>query len=59
MYNFIDLIDPNLVKEYALERYTNGETGNHNYKKPEVKELKFEKPVFKKKAKINLPKINI
>ena len=58
MYNFIDLIDPNLVKEYALERYANGETGNHNYKKPEVKEMKFDKPVFKKKAKINLPKIS-
>ena len=58
MYNFIDLIDPNLVKEYALERYANGETGSHNYKKPEVKEMKFDKPVFKKKAKINLPKIS-
>ena len=57
MYNFIDLIDSNLLKEYALERYTSGETGNHNYKKPEVPEMKFEKPVFKKKAKINLPKI--
>jgi hypothetical protein len=58
MYNLINLIDPNLVKEYALERYANGETGNQNYKKPEVQELKFEKPVFKKSVRINLPKIS-
>lgn len=58
MYNLINLIDPVLVKQYAMERYTNGETGNQNYPKPEVKEPKFEKPVFKKKEKINLPKIS-
>lgn len=58
MYNFINLLDANMVKEYAMERYTNGETGNQNYPKPEKKELKFETPVFKKKPKeINLPKI--
>ncbi len=54
MYNFINLLDPNLAKEYSLERYTNGDTGK-TYEKPE---FKFEKPVFEKKAKnINLPKI--
>ena len=55
MYNLINLLDPSMVKEYAMERYANGETGNHNYKKPEIK---FEVPVFNKKRKaINLPKI--
>jgi hypothetical protein len=58
MYNFINFLDPNLVKEYALERYRNGETGNQNYPKKEIQEPKFEKPVFKKKQKINLPKIS-
>jgi transcription elongation factor Elf1 len=55
MYNFISLVDSNLVKEYALERYVNGEDGNHNYKKPEIK---FEVPKFKTKTVINLPKIS-
>ena len=58
MYNFINLLDQSLVKEYSLERYTNGETGNQNYPKPEKPELKFDVPVFKNKRKvINLPKI--
>lgn len=58
MYNFINLLDQTLVKEYSLERYTNGETGNQNYPKPEKPELKFDAPVFKNKRKvINLPKI--
>ena len=55
MYNFINLLDTNLVKEYALERYAD------THKTPtkiEKTELKFEAPVFKKKPKgINLPKI--
>jgi transcription elongation factor Elf1 len=58
MYNFINLVDSNLVKEYAMERYANGETGNQNYPKPKVAELKFEKPIFRKKQQFNLPKIN-
>lgn len=58
MYNFINLIDSNLVKEYSMERYTNGETGNQNYPKPKVEEPKFEKPVFRKKKQLNLPKIS-
>ena len=58
MYNFINLLDANMVKEYSMERYTNGETGNQNYQKPEKQELKFEAPVFKKKrVEIDLPKI--
>lgn len=58
MYNFINLVDSNLVKEYAMERYTNGETGSQNYPKPKVEEPKFEKPVFRKKKQLNLPKIS-
>ena len=58
MYNFINLLDANMIKEYSMERYTNGETGNQNYQKPEKQELKFEAPVFKKKrVEIDLPKI--
>lgn len=58
MYNFINILDPNMVKEYTMERYSNGETGNHNYPKPEKEGFKFDGPVFKAKRKeINLPKI--
>jgi hypothetical protein len=55
MYNFIKFIDPGLVKEYALERYKNGETGNNNYPKPSLDEFKA-KPVFVPKD-IDLPTI--
>jgi len=55
-YNFIDKVDPSLTKEYALERYKNGETGNNNYKKPDFEEFKTEKPVFKKA--LDLPSID-
>jgi len=55
MYNFISLLDANLVKEYALERYADANT---SHSKIEKTELKFEAPVFKKKREeINLPKI--
>ena len=55
MYNFINYIDSNLAKDYSLERYTNGEVGNQNYPKPEIK---FDAPIFtKKKTVINLPSI--
>lgn len=47
-YNFLKQVDPNLVKEYTLERYKNGETGNNNYPKPSFEEFKTEKPEFKK-----------
>ena len=53
-YNFLDKVDPSLIKEYALERYMNGETGNNNYTKPDFEEVKT-KPVFKQK--LNLPTI--
>lgn len=55
MYNFLNYLDGNLAKDYSLERFTNGETGNHNYPKPE---LKFDTPKFtKSKTVINLPSI--
>ena len=54
-YNFLKQVDPNLLKEYQLERYKNGETGNNNYPKPEFEEFKTEKPVFKKS--LELPSI--
>ena len=55
-YNFLDKVDPSLTKEYALERYKNGETGNNNYQKPDFEEFKAEKPVFKKA--LDLPSID-
>jgi transcription elongation factor Elf1 len=54
-YNFLDKVDSRLIKEYALERYKDGETGHNNYKKPTFDEFKS-KPVFKK-VKINLESI--
>jgi hypothetical protein len=42
-------VDSTLVKEYQLERYKNGETGNNNYQKPKFEEIKTEKPTFRKK----------
>jgi transcription elongation factor Elf1 len=55
-YNFLDKVDPTLIKEYALERYKNGETGNNNYPKPDFEEFKTEKPIFKKA--LDLPSID-
>ena len=46
-YNFLKEVDPNLLKEYQLERYKNG-TDNGNYPKPDFEEFKTEKPTFKK-----------
>jgi hypothetical protein len=47
-YNFLKQVDSNLLQEYQLERYKNGETGNNNYPKPEFQEVKQEAPKFKK-----------
>jgi len=55
-YNFLEKVDPNLVKEYALERYKNGEQGRDNYIKPTFDEVKTEAPKFKKSLAI--PAIN-
>jgi len=45
LYNFLEQVAPSLCKEYALERWKNGENGKSKYKKPKIV---FEKPVFKK-----------
>jgi hypothetical protein len=47
--------DPSLLGQYALERYTNGETGNNNYPKPTFEEYKSS-PVFTKT--FDLPNMN-
>lgn len=52
-YKFLEFMDKNLAKEYALERYVNNETTNHNYTKPK---FSISIPKFKKKD-INLPTI--
>ena len=54
-YNFLEKVDQTLVKEYALERYKQGETGNNNYKKPKFEEFKTPTPVFQKS--LDLPTI--
>lgn len=48
-YNFLKFVDPSLLKEYTYERFTNGETGNHNYPKPTFEEFKSQ-PAFNEKA---------
>jgi transcription elongation factor Elf1 len=55
-FNFLKQVDPNLVKEYQLERYKNGETGNNNYPKPDFEEYKSQAPTFKKS--LELPTID-
>ena len=51
-YNFLKQVDPGLLKEYQLERYKNGETGNNNYPKPDFEDFKTEKPTFKKSLEL-------
>jgi len=55
-YNLLDKVDPNLVKEYALERYKNGEQGRENYAKPTFEEIKTGIPKFKKS--LGIPSVN-
>jgi len=55
-FNFLKQVDDSLVKEYQLERYKNGETGNNNYTKPDFQEIKQETPKFKKA--LELPSID-
>ena len=54
-YNFLSQVDPSLLKEYTLERYKNNETGNHNYKKTALDELKSAPPKFK--PSLSIPSI--
>jgi hypothetical protein len=53
-YKFLNFVDPILAKEYSFERYSNGETGHHNYTKPK---FEFTKPVFNTKEKLNIPSV--
>ena len=55
-YNFLDKVDPTLVKEYALERYKNGDNNKSNHKTPGFEDFKTEKPSFKKA--LELPSID-
>ena len=53
--NLIKDIDPNLHRQYVMERYKAGETGQRKSKTPE---FKFETPTFKpKETEIDLPSI--
>jgi predicted RNA-binding Zn-ribbon protein involved in translation (DUF1610 family) len=58
-FNLLDKVDPNLSKEYSLERYKDSASGN-NYVKPNFEEFKTELPKFKKSLGIpsikSLPK---
>ena len=54
-YNFLKQVDPNLLQEYQLERYKNGDH-NKNYPKSNFEEFKTEKPTFKKS--LELPTID-
>ena len=57
-YNFLEKVDSNLVKEYALERYK--DQGRANTPAPSFAEFKTETPKFKNKLQIptiaSLPK---
>jgi predicted RNA-binding Zn-ribbon protein involved in translation (DUF1610 family) len=55
-YNFLKQVDESLLKEYQLERYKNGDTGNNNYPKPVFEDFKTEAPTFKKA--LELPSID-
>lgn len=52
--NLLKKIDPVLFKQYQMEKFREGHAGK-NFQTPAPK-LDFKKPVFKKKAKIRLPK---
>jgi len=46
-YNFLDKVDSELLKEYQLERYKDGNNNKTDHKAPTFEEFKT-KPVFKK-----------
>ena len=54
-FNLLDKVDPNLSKEYSLERYKDSASAN-NYVKPTFEEFKTEAPKFKKS--LGIPAIN-
>jgi hypothetical protein len=47
-YNFLEKVDPELLKEYQLERYKDGNNNKTNHKAPTFEEFKGPRPVFKK-----------
>lgn len=53
--NFLKDLDQSLYDQYVMERFKNGITGK-NSNTPDPK-FEFEKPVFEKKSKIDLPTI--
>lgn len=48
-YNFLDKVDSHLLKEYALERYKNGDDSKKTVSNTEIGVFKTSSPVFKKK----------
>ena len=53
-YNFLKQVEPNLVKEYSLERYKN--SSNYTISKEHKPDMVFEKPKFKKS--LGIPNIS-
>lgn len=54
-YNFLEKVDSNLIKEYALERYKNGDNSKKTVSNTEIRNFTTSAPVFKKK--LTLPTI--
>jgi transcription elongation factor Elf1 len=52
--NFLKTLDPVLHKQYTMEKFKEGHAGK-TFHTPAPK-LEFQKPVFKKKRKVDLPK---
>jgi hypothetical protein len=48
-YNFLDKVDANLLKEYALERYKNGDNSEKTVSNTSLGVVTTSAPVFKKK----------
>ena len=51
-YNFLDQVDPALLKEYALERYKDSASANTNISEPDFSNFKTAQPIFKQKLQI-------
>jgi hypothetical protein len=52
IYKFLEIVAPVLCREYALERWRNGENGHSNYTKP------IETEIIKPKIRMSLPKVS-
>ena len=51
-YNFLEKVDPGLLKEYTLERYKHDDSRNISNTKPDFSAFKTETPTFKKSLSI-------